>query len=248
MNKLGDFYNFNNLKSIYKDIDSKEDFIQKYIYKLAIKVHSKQDTTKTKYLFKIVGFVLESFANNAFKLLESYKVNEWSLKPLRLLKNKVVLQGKKSNIVVSEQWFVFKNFIGTKLECELVDFIKEKSTDINRVYETWYLVRNERNNFMAIYDESARRFEPDFYFFGKKHGEKSFKILQCFLEPKGAHLIEHDKWKNEFLEVINIESKEIDTDESLHRQEDKSVKLKAVPFFENKDSKTWEEGFLNTLL
>ncbi|PAF51314.1 hypothetical protein BKH43_01360 [Helicobacter sp. 13S00401-1] len=245
MNKLGDFYNFDNLRRIFKDIDSKEEFIEKYIFKLNIKVSKKQQAS---FIFKILNYVLNEFMQNSQNLLESYRVNEWRLKPLKLLKNKIVLKKGETTSVGNEEWFVFKTFNGTSLECELIEFIKSKKEDISKVYEKWYLVRNERNNFMAIYSEDARRFEPDFYFFGKRYEDKNFKFVQCFIEPKGSHLVGYEKWKEDFLEKISQQKMLINTDENLHIQEDKKISLTALPFFIDENRTSWEKEFIKELL
>ena len=44
-------------------------------------------------------------------------------------------------------------------------------------------------------------FQPDFaLFLREESGEMS--VYQLFVEPKGAHLREHDRWKEEFLAEI----------------------------------------------
>ncbi|MCT6837477.1 MAG: hypothetical protein M3036_07480, partial [Bifidobacteriales bacterium] len=42
------------------------------------------------------------------------------------------------------------------------------------------------------------RFEPDFLLFLRKKGQP-YKQQQIYVEPKGTHLLENDKWKEEFL-------------------------------------------------
>ena len=59
-------------------------------------------------------------------------------------------------------------------------------------------MRNERQ--MHIYSfEGGERFEPDYVLFLQKDKTDGFEQFQVFIEPKGAHLVENDKWKEDFL-------------------------------------------------
>ena len=48
----------------------------------------------------------------------------------------------------------------------------------------------------------GRAFEPDYLLFGLDHKGRGINY-QIFLEAKGPHLAEHDKWKQDFLEEIS---------------------------------------------
>ena len=71
---------------------------------------------------------------------------------------------------------------------------------LKKQYDGIYLIRNERH--FKIYNFSdGRAFEPDFVLFlHKKNG--NMLTYQIFIEPKGKHLKEHDKWKQDFLKEI----------------------------------------------
>ena len=66
---------------------------------------------------------------------------------------------------------------------------------LEKKFENIYLIRNERE--IKIIDKLGRAFEPDFILFCKKK-EKKELTYQVFIEPKGGHLIAHDKWKEDF--------------------------------------------------
>jgi type III restriction enzyme len=71
----------------------------------------------------------------------------------------------------------------------MVDELREK-------YQEVYLVRNERIlKIFSFKDGSA--FEPDYLLFMKDKKGKDLNY-QLFIEPKGSHLAEYDKWKNDF--------------------------------------------------
>jgi type III restriction enzyme len=95
------------------------------------------------------------------------------------------------------------------------------------------LIRNERE--VKIIDKLGRAFEPDFILFCKqKDGEEL--TFQVFIEPKGGHLLTHDKWKEDFLKEIKAERKtiKINTDKYL---------ITGVPFYNN----TIENEFRSSL-
>ena len=94
---------------------------------------------------------------------------------------------------------------------------------INKKYENIYLIRNERE--LKIIDKNGRAFEPDFILFCKeKNGEEL--TYQVFIEPKGSHLLLNDKWKEDFLNLINQEKKTIKINTDKYR-------ITGVPFYNN---------------
>ncbi len=61
---------------------------------------------------------------------------------------------------------------------------------------------------MELFDfKEGRRFEPDYLLF-LGNGEEKAEYYQLFIEPKGGHIEDGDKWKEEFLLQIG-EDKEI---------------------------------------
>ena len=73
-------------------------------------------------------------------------------------------------------------------------------------YDKVYLVRNERQ--LHIYSfEGGERFEPDYVLFLHRPKVDGYEQLQVFIEPKGTHLLETDKRKEDFL--LQLESQAI---------------------------------------
>ena len=100
-----------------------------------------------------------------------------------------------------EDWYAFKDCFGTSEEKQLVRYIASIIPRLKRHYEDIYLVRNERK--VKIYDfDQGRGFEPDFILFLRRGG----KNFQVFIEPKGPHLKEHDRWKEDFLLRLKTEA------------------------------------------
>ena len=90
-----------------------------------------------------------------------------------------------------------------------------------------YLVRNERIPTLNIYGfDKGKRFEPDFLLFLQKKGTDGYLQEQIYIEPKGSHLIEKDKWKEDFL--LKIENQGIPTKTYV---DDNKYKIIGLPFF-----------------
>jgi type III restriction enzyme len=98
----------------------------------------------------------------------------------------------------NKSWFAFNDNYGTTEEKAFVKYFDTWMKDLEKKYRKIFLVRNERQ--LALYSfNGGERFEPDFLLFlQEKTGEKLLQY-QIFIEPKGTHLLEHDKWKEDFL-------------------------------------------------
>ncbi len=105
-----------------------------------------------------------------------------------------------------EDWFVFNDNYGTSEEKAFVAYFKTYLNKIKGKYDKVYLIRNERQ--LAIYSfDGGERFEPDFLLFLHSSKVDGYEQLQIFIEPKGGHLIDSDKWKEDFL--LQIEKQAI---------------------------------------
>ena len=101
--------------------------------------------------------------------------------------------------LTKEDWFAYEDNFGTTEEKNFVMHFKGLVERLRKSFAKIWLVRNERQ--LCIYSfKDGRRFEPDYILFlkRKKNGGKTEQI-QVFIEPKGGHLMETDKWKEEFL-------------------------------------------------
>lgn len=87
------------------------------------------------------------------------------------------------------------------LEKELIKKIEDCFNNDNN-YKEVYLFRNEKHFKLYNFDDGVG-FEPDFVLF-LKNNDNNFINYQIFIEPKGDMLIEHDKWKEDFLKKIEI--------------------------------------------
>ena len=97
-----------------------------------------------------------------------------------------------------EDWFTFTDNFGTSEEKAFVSYFRDYVDELKAIYSKVYLMRNERQ--MHIYScDGGERFEPDYVLFSQKNNIDGFEQLQVFVEPKCTHLVENDKWKEDFL-------------------------------------------------
>lgn len=106
----------------------------------------------------------------------------------------------------NEDWFAFNDNYGTSEEKAFVVYFKKYVDKLKKKYDKVYLVRNERQLHIYSFD-SGERFEPDYVLFLHTPTGMGYEQLQVFIEPKGTHLIENDRWKEEFL--LQLESKAV---------------------------------------
>ena len=92
---------------------------------------------------------------------------------------------------------------GTSEEKAFVAYFKSYVPQLKAKYDKVYLLRNERQ--LHIYSfEGGERFEPDYLLFLHSPKNEGYEQLQVFIEPKGTHLVEADKWKEDFLLEIEV--------------------------------------------
>jgi len=66
---------------------------------------------------------------------------------------------------------------------------------------------------------------------------------QLFIEPKGKHLKEHDRWKEDFLKEITDRFR----DRVLHFSASAKYRLIGVPFYNNEDENRFRESLYQAL-
>ncbi len=94
-------------------------------------------------------------------------------------------------------------------------------------YETIYLLRNEGH--FSLYNFSdGQGFQPDFVLFLREKNGDALSY-QLFIEPKGEHLADGDRWKEEFLKEICVEY------QSKVLTENSKYRIIGVPSFYNEE-------------
>jgi type III restriction enzyme len=98
-------------------------------------------------------------------------------------------------------WFPFDESYGTSVEKRFIKFIEAKMPELEARYSDICLFRNEKEIKLFRFSD-GRATEPDFVLFMRDKSSGKDTSYQVFVESKGAHLIESDQWKEDFLRDI----------------------------------------------
>ncbi len=213
-------YKFNTLKSRFPNLKSTREFItsDSYLANIKIEIHSKYDEPPMSILFSAVTTVLTKIATTISAIEEEYEgtKNFRAVKICDVFHDKVVNYTKivdggsgvsQNDTTVptamridlkNEDWFTFTDNYGTSEEKAFVSYFRDYVDKLKDIYSKVYLVRNERQMHLYSFD-GGKRFEPDYVLFLQKDNTDGFEQMQVFIEPKGTHLVESDKWKEDFL-------------------------------------------------
>ena len=134
----------------------------------------------------------------------------------------------------AEEWFAFNGLYGTSEEKAFVQFLQTQLAELQKTYDGVYLIRNERHFYIYNFFD-GKAFQPDFVLFlGKENGETL--SYQLFIEPKGEHIEDFDRWKEDFLKEIDTERK------SELIIEDKNYRIVGLPFYQEKNQNDFREA------
>lgn len=220
-------YKFNSLKSRFPNLKSTREFITStnYLGDIKIEIRSKYDEPSVAILSTAVTSVLTKVAASISAIEEEYE----GTKEFRAVNIHDIFRDKAVNytnivdggIGVSqndatvpatmridlkgEDWFTFTDNYGTSEEKAFVAYFHDYVDRLKTIYSKIYLMRNERQMHLYSFD-GGERFEPDYVLFLQKDNEDGFEQMQVFIEPKGTHLVESDKWKENFLLQLKEEA------------------------------------------
>ena len=143
-------------------------------------------------------------------------------------------------LVKVSDWFAFDTLYGTSEEKAFVQMLDRWIQESEETYEDIYLLRNEGH--FSIYNFSdGRAFQPDFVLFLRKKNGASLSY-QLFIEPKGEHLAENDRWKEDFLKEICAEHR------SKVLTENRKYRVIGVPSFYHEKYENQFKDDLNAAL
>lgn len=213
-------YKFNSLKSRFPNLKSTREFItsSNYLGDIKIEIRSKYDEPTVPILFSAVNIVLTKIAASISAIEEEYEGTEnfRAVNVRDIFCNKAVNytnivdggKGVSQNDTTvptamridlkKEEWFAFTDNYGTSEEKAFVAYFRDYIDKLKSIYSKIYLLRNERQMHLYSFD-GGERFEPDYVLFLQKDSVEGFEQLQVLIEPKGTHLVEPDKWKEDFL-------------------------------------------------
>ncbi|KLL02246.1 MAG: Type III restriction-modification system DNA endonuclease res [Mycoplasmataceae bacterium RC_NB112A] len=133
-----------------------------------------------------------------------------------------------------KSWHIFNDCFGTSEEKYFIKYLNNKSTELQKKYDWFYLIRNER--FFKLYSfDDGKPFEPD-YLLVLYQKEKQL-YYQVFIEPKDIHFKEKDKRKENFLLSLKKECQI----EKLW--EDKEYQVWGLPFYNKAEEADFDKNF-----
>lgn len=252
------FYTFRSLKHYFPHIRSIREFISADDYLGGLEITFQGDSAEiyslsnkvqldalTGLLYQIEAEIRKNITE--YRGTEKFKPNNVSFifynKVLKLLKENERINGDEQ-FISDKNWYVFNANYGTSEEKAFVRMLDRQMDTLKQKYDGIYLIRNERH--FKIYSFSdGQAFEPDFVLFLQ---EKNGRMLtyQIFIEPKGKHLKEHDKWKEKFLKEINEKYKN-EILEFTTNQKTQKYRIIGVPFYNNTDENQFKQNLYEVL-
>ena len=141
----------------------------------------------------------------------------------------------------TKDWFVYEDNFGTDQEKYLIGYISDRADEISEQYDEFYLIRNEKGFKLHAF-EDGRALEPDFVLYARKKGEKENTVHQVFIEPKGTHLADGDRWKEDFLKAIEDKAQIV-----VSEIDGNKYKLIGMPFFNEEKKGHFDKTFKEKL-
>lgn len=246
---------FNSLKSYFPNLKSKKEFLQgdNYLGNITLQIETPYKKLRAEDLYEGSMKVLRDVSLYIQKIKTEYEgTKEFYASNIKdVLKDKKIyienphgngmgisqaMMASEDNLNLGiESWYVYNDNYGTTEEKAFIKYFNGVVAGLKKEYDEVYLVRNERIPALAIYEfDTGERFEPDFLLFLQKKGTDGYLQEQIYIEPKGSHLLEKDKWKEDFL--LKIEEQGIPVKKYV---DDNEYRIFGLPFF-NKDSRMEE--------
>lgn len=257
------FFRFDNLQFYFPNLKSISEFMssEKYLGNIRIEISGPEELVekppKEAQLKAVMHILLEIsealpkgmndfegsriFRASNISYIFKDKTLNYSLSE-SLDKETGIAQSETTNTnllidLAKEEWYAYNENYGTSEEKYLVKFIKEAYHSLKNNYDDIYLLRNEKH--FSLYNfEDGRAFEPDFVLFLKEKNTHKPIIFQTFIEPKGGHLIEGDRWKEDFLLRVAADYRMLEVFSNTE------YRLLGMPFYnENTMKKEFSETF-----
>jgi len=265
------FYQFENLHRLLPNLKSKKQFLtdDNYVAKVPLTIIANEESLKNlspKDKLLIAENLLSAIKNDISAKITKYEGSaEFEGRPLKsYLQNDILMMVSKPDDdskkqyglpmtgnrvadfrmnVSDKDWYIYEENYGTSEEKYFVKYLELVITELKKKYTDIYLLRNEKLFQIFNFSDGAA-FEPDFVLFLKEKDTDKKLTYQLFIEPKGDGYIDKDKWKEEFLEQINVKAK-ITKIDMLY--EDDKFKVIGLPFYNYQTRQKFEEKFKEKL-
>jgi type III restriction enzyme len=247
-----EFFDFDSLKKYIPKIDSVSKFIKKCLaeFKINFQIgkYTPTITNEDKFLavLKFLGEIEKQIKENLTEYSGSREFMPCLIKDKfndKKIKVKMGSEREDGQIQFLEDkdWYVFNANYGTSEEKKFVKLIDRQINELRKNFEKIYLIRNEKQ--LKIYNFSdGQAFEPDYLLFLVDKIGRGI-TYQLFLEPKGKHLVEGEKWKSEFLEEI----KQRFQDRILEFSRSQKYKIIGVPFYQSENENEFKEKLFESI-
>jgi len=249
------FFTFANIKKYFPHVESVNEFISSkdYLAGLAINFTGLEEDLKNisnkqklEALIKLLAQIESEIKGNTTEYKGTSEFKPFAIdekffdKVLKLNKNSERVNGQEE-FLTDKKWYVFNANYGTSEEKKFVKMISTQMDKLSKEYEEIYLMRNELH--VKIYNfKDGQAFAPDFILFMKQKDGQAV-TYQIFIEPKGAHLKETDRWKEEFLQEI----KERFKDKIIKFSSSRNYKITGVPFYNNEEENEFKEALYSSI-
>ena len=226
------FFSFDNIKSLLPQVKSVKDLISSdnWLKNINIEIRTiKKSINKiTNQEWLTISLTVLNQITDKLKSQETKYEGSVQFYPENI-KNRLKLEGQILNLsieqgekqvgipqtnntnqdlnldITTQSWYAHTENYGTDQEKYLVKCIAGYMEKLQSKYEQVYLLRNEKIYKIYNFDDGMA-FQPDFILFLEaKTGEQKF--YQVFIEPKGEHLFENDKWKENCLKSLQSKVK-----------------------------------------
>ena len=249
------FFHFNRLQRYFPNIDSLNDFVESEDYLGGLKITFQGEKSqlgeinsknRLHSILNLLDVIETDIRGNVTEYEGTKKFKPGDIKviffdkELKIRKDSEKADGDEA-FVSNKDWYVFNANYGTSEEKAFVRMLDRQIPELKKKYEAVYLIRNERH-FKIFSFADGQAFEPDFVLFLKN---KSGDMLtyQIFIEPKGKHLREFEKWKEKFLKEIT----EYFSDRLLEFKSDQKYRVIGVPFYNNEDENQFKQQLFDVL-
>jgi len=238
------FYTFANIKRYFPNLESMRDFISAEEYLGGLEITFQGDVyglneNPAEKLAAMCGLLSQIEVEIRQQVTDYEGTRDFRREWVQEIFKDKILKFDAQNLraaddpdfkhfVSAKEWFAFNTVYGSSEEKAFVRMFDRRMQELQTRYEEIYLLRNEGH--FAIYNFSdGQAFQPDFVLFLR---QKSGELLayQLFIEPKGRHLKDHDRWKETFLKEITNE-----VGGKTLMFEGKKYRLIGVPFYNNED-------------
>lgn len=236
---------FNMLKNL-REVGSKREFIEKYLYTLEVRFHKRQEFSRASQLH------IATFIVKRLKEILNAKGAKWEIEPFRIkyftLRARE-LWSEKELESSGYEWLVYNKMLkaDSSYEGAFLAFINGYKDRLNDKYQHWCVIRNECFSEFKLFGRDnvgeVRGFNPDFVFFGVS-GDNKEVLFECVIEAKGEQLEPNDKWKEKLL--LDLESELVSV-----REKDKNAKnlrLRGLGFFSQAKEAEFREEFRKVVL